>query len=255
MFVCTRIGDLDRFGNVGSSRSTFSMELDGFVDRTLVVIFRDLKSFTGLVNAAISTNQPLGDAEFENSICCFQYRLLQLQGTLNHDILSECLRLAMLAFLTTACRIVGHRPQYPYVASRFRHCCCAIDTKILMLQIPRDLSLWLLTVGVMSVWDVDEPWLRKRWQVDVSADLEWPEARRRLQEILWIDAMHDRPGTNSFEAMQDVEVDEHVLSDQFNVQNVKHDWEVWRSSWHVDTPDRQFQGLLQRHSLQLLNRT
>jgi hypothetical protein len=176
--------------------------VDGLVDRRLVVIFRDLQYFAGLMNAATGSNRRLRDTEFQNFTCSIQYRLLQLQSTLD-DILGECLRLAMLAFLTTTFQIPGTKVRYQYLASRFRECCRAVEAATPQLQ---DLMLWLLMVGTISVYGVDEPWLRERWQADVPG-LVWPEARRRLQEIMWIDAIHDEPERYAFEAMSHREVD------------------------------------------------
>jgi hypothetical protein len=176
--------------------------VDGLVDGRLVVIFRDLRYFAGLMNAATGSNRRLRDTEFQNFICSIQYRLLQLQSTLD-GTLGECLRLAMLAFLTTTFQIPGTKVQYPYLASRFRECYCVVEAATSQLQ---NLVLWLLTVAAISVYGVDEPWLRERWQVDVPS-LVWPEARRRLQEIMWIDAIHDEPGRYAFGVMGHHEVD------------------------------------------------
>lgn len=70
----------------------------------------------------------------------------------------------------------------------------------------QNLVLWLLTVTAIFVYGVDEPWLRERWQVGVPS-LVWPEARRRLQEIMWIDAIHDEAGRYAFVVMSHHDVD------------------------------------------------
>ena len=186
-------------GGHGPSRHVQSV--DSLGDRRLVVIFRDLQYFAGLMNAATGSNRRLRDTEFQNFTCSIQYRLLQLQGTLD-DILGECFRLAMLAFLTTTFQIPGKKVRYPYLASRFRECCRTVEAATPQLQ---DLMLWLLMVGAISVYSVDEPWLRERWQAEVLG-LVWPEARRLLQEIMWIDAIHDKPGRYAFEVMSHREV-------------------------------------------------
>lgn len=60
-------------------------------------------------------------------------------------------------------------------------------------------------MGAISAYGVDEPWLRERWQADVPG-LVWPKAPRLLQEIMWIDVIHDEPGRYAFEAMSHREV-------------------------------------------------
>jgi hypothetical protein len=80
--------------------------VDGLVGGRLAIIFRDFQYFAGLMNAATGCSQRLQDTEFQNFICSIQYWQQQLQSTLD-DILGECLRLAMLAFLTTAFRSPG----------------------------------------------------------------------------------------------------------------------------------------------------
>ena len=187
--------------NSGHSPPRRLQFVDSLRDRRLVVIFRDLQSFAGLINAATSSNRRLRDTDFQRFTCSIRYRLLQLQGMLD-DTFSECFRLGMLAFLTTTFPIPGQKIRYPYLTSRFHQCCAAVEAATPHLQ---DLMLWLLTVGAISVYSVDEPWLRERWQVDVP-DLIWPEARRRLQEIVWIDVIHDKPGRYVFEAMSQQEV-------------------------------------------------
>jgi hypothetical protein len=177
----------------------------GLVDPRLLVVFRDLQYFAGLMNAAAGSNRRLRlrDTEFQNIICSTQYRLLRLQGTLD-NIISECLRLAMLAFLTTTFQVPGMKFRHPYLARRFRECCRAVEAATPQL---RDLMLWLLTIGAISVYDVvDEPWLHERWKIDVP-DVEWPEARRRMKEIMWIDIIHDEPAKYIFKMMSRRDLD------------------------------------------------
>jgi len=148
------------------------------------------------MNAAASSNRLLRDSEYENFASSIQYRLLRLQGELDDD-LNECLRLAMLAFLTITFPLPGRPARYPYLASRFRECCCAVEAKTPFL---RDLMLWFLIVGAISVYGVDEPWLYQHWQAVVPV-MQWHEARRRLQGIMWIDAIHDETGKQAFKAL------------------------------------------------------
>ena len=135
------------------------------------------------------------DSEFSNIICSIQYRLLQLQDRLE-NVLDETIRLATLAILTTTTRVPG-KDRFPHLTRRLRECICAIEPATPQLQ---ELVLWILTVGTFSVFEIDDSWLRERWRAHVP-QLTWPEARRRLREILWIEAIHDEPGRRVFEAM------------------------------------------------------
>ena len=177
----------------GRSPSSGLRFLDDLEDHRLVVIFRDLQYFVMLLNTALVSKRRMRDTEFQNFICAIQYRLLQLQGTLD-DIIGECFRLGMLAFLTTTFQIPGKKVRYPYLTSRFRECCTAMEADTPQLQ---ELKLWLLMVGSISVFSADEQWLRERW----PPGWVWSKARQRLQEILWINAIHHEPGRHAFEAM------------------------------------------------------
>lgn len=169
--------------------------IDCVQDRRLIIIFRDFQFFVGLMNTAASSNR-LRDTDFQNFTFSIQYRLLQLQGVLD-NVLDECLRLTMLAFLTIMFPLPGRPARYPYLASRFRECCCSVDAATPALQ---DLMLWFLIVGAISIYGVDVPWLRERWQTVVPR-MAWREARQRLQDIMWIDTIHDKTGRQAFEAM------------------------------------------------------
>jgi hypothetical protein len=110
------------------------------------------------MNAATGSNRRLRDTGFRNFICSIRHRLLRLQSTLD-GILGGCLRLAMLVFLATTFPVSGTKVRYPYLASRFRECCRAVEAATPQLQ---DLMLWLLTVGATSIYGVDEPSTGKR---------------------------------------------------------------------------------------------
>ncbi|KAH8678172.1 hypothetical protein BX600DRAFT_146448 [Xylariales sp. PMI_506] len=165
----------------------------GIKDLRLASVFKDLQYYTRILNEARVPGLRRSDVEYQAVISSVQHRLLQLQGTLN-DIHSECVRLALLALLTTTFQLHGRRMRYPYLADRFRECYCALEASTPEL---RGMMLWLLVVGTMSVYSSDEPWLRERRVADVP-ELSWDEARRRLKGIIWIDAIHDVPGRQAY---------------------------------------------------------
>jgi hypothetical protein len=169
----------------------------GLQDPRLTIVFFDMQHYACLLNGATANKQRHRVAEFQDVVCSVQYRLMQLQGALD-DIIAECLRLAMLAFVTTMFQLPYRRMPYPYLADRLRECCRAIESDTPQM---RDLMLWLLIVGGISVFDVDdEPWMSERLRVDLPS-VAWPEARARLKQVMWMDALHDKIGKDVFEAL------------------------------------------------------
>ena len=158
-------------------------------DDRLVAVFRDLQHFCRLMNAASLCADRLHDTEFQEIVVSVQYRLLSLQGETRTN-LSECLRLSMLAFLATPFQVPETRSPYPHLAHRLRHSLIAIEADPAVQY----LMLWMLVMGAASIYRGDEPWFVEKWKMSVPQALSWREARKRLQEVLWINALHDRPG-------------------------------------------------------------
>ncbi|KAH8647213.1 hypothetical protein BX600DRAFT_443425 [Xylariales sp. PMI_506] len=122
---------------------------------TLLQTFEDLRQFTTMLNGANVDSLQLQGAEFQQQVFSIQYRLLQLQEALG-DIPSECLRLGMLAFFTTAFHLPESQVRYPHISKHFRISCRALGDSTLVSQ---DLVLWLLVVGAISLFGVSESWL------------------------------------------------------------------------------------------------
>ncbi|KAI1842911.1 hypothetical protein JX266_010929 [Neoarthrinium moseri] len=181
---------------VSNGAPEYSPTAVGIRDQRLANVFQDLQYYSRVMNEASMTKHKRREAEFQSVICSIQYRLIQLQGAME-NILDECLRLAMLAFLSTTFQVSGKSFQYPYLAKRFCECCLAIEAA---RQPARDLMLWLLTVGAIALYGTNELWLQQRWIDDVP-EIDWGEARRRLKNVIWLDAFHDKPGQRVFETM------------------------------------------------------
>lgn len=168
-------------------------------DQRIITIYHDLRYYTDILNQAHATKRKRTAAEFQKVICSIQYRLIQLQGSVE-DILSECVRLAMLAVITTTFQVSGSRLQYPYLAKRLKERCFALEISTTESQ---DFMLWVLIIGVIALYGTEEEWLRRRWQGVVSVTT-WPEARSRLKQIMWINAIHERPGNRAFQILNGV---------------------------------------------------
>ncbi|CAG9953625.1 unnamed protein product [Clonostachys rosea f. rosea IK726] len=165
------------------------------VDSRLDTVFRDLQYFSALLNTAVVRKQTISDKQFHEIVCSIQRRLMRLQDTLP-DLLGECFRLGMLAFLATLFQVPRTPCSYPYLETRLKEAYQSIETT----PDRRDLLLWLLMVGAMTVHKPEDRWLRDRWLSDVSPST-WPEVRGRLQDIVWINALHDRPGREVFDVL------------------------------------------------------
>ena len=188
-------------------------------NQQLVTIFKDLQRLCNILNAGTIDQQTLPAMEFQDRICSIQYRLLGLQGNLESTI-SEALRLGMLALLATTIQVPGAGLRYPYLSRRFQKCCGAIETSEPHL---RNLMLWFLTVGAISLFGAAEPWLRERWRAEVPSQTTWEEARLRLKGMMWIDTIHDEPGQSAFERLS---VEEAASTNRDNAAT-----KVWASGW------------------------
>ncbi|KAH8667036.1 hypothetical protein BX600DRAFT_436407 [Xylariales sp. PMI_506] len=166
--------------------------------QNIACLFRDLQSFSKDLNALKENDQKLPQARFQQQVCRLQYRLLHLQGKLE-SILDECLRLAMLAYLTTTFQIPFNEVRYPHLAKQLRTCYSAIEVADNRLQ---HLALWLLTIGAISLYGLQDPWLRERWRIDIPQRLNWDEAKETLHTYPWIDSIHGSLAESAFHVLQ-----------------------------------------------------
>ncbi|KAL4967008.1 uncharacterized protein BDV14DRAFT_170454 [Aspergillus stella-maris] len=111
-------------------------------------MFKEMQHYSTLINSAHVTRQRRTIEEYHSVVCSFQYRLLQLQGSLS-DGLSECLRLAMLAFLITTFQFPGTRAQYPYLANCLKRACCEVMRNDRACH-TTDIMGWVIIVG--AIW-------------------------------------------------------------------------------------------------------
>ncbi|EQB53628.1 hypothetical protein CGLO_06632 [Colletotrichum gloeosporioides Cg-14] len=168
--------------------------IEVFADARLAVVFRDLRHLVCLVNNRLANNSRLDGLIFQDCLESVQARLVHLQGGLE-DASDECLRLGMLAFLSTTLQIPGGKFPYAYLAARFRMAC---QNFIIRTPVHEQLLFWMLIVGSISVFEPDEPCLRSIWFTLAYPKLSWHEARFTLQTIMWIDSMHGTMGQSAF---------------------------------------------------------
>ncbi len=169
------------------------VSVDSLVEPRLATCFRDLQHFTAAINAATPANR-IPSTIFQETVCSIQNRLMALKYA-SSDFLAECLRLGMLAFLTTTYQLPGNAVRYPYLAEQFRMCYLAVEAKPEL----RDLIRWLLMIGAISVYGLDEPWLRDRWRTDMpERPGEWEVAKAQLRRVMWMDGLHDHSGKHAY---------------------------------------------------------
>ncbi|CAI0645160.1 unnamed protein product [Colletotrichum noveboracense] len=168
--------------------------IEVFADIRLAIVFRDLRHLVCLVNNHLANNSRVDGLLFQDCLGSVQARLVHLQGDLE-DASDECLRLGMLAFLSTTLQIPGGKFPYAYLAAKFRMAC---KNFIIRTPVHEKLLFWMLIVGSISVFEPDELSLRSVWFTLAYPKLSWHEARSTLQTIMWIDSMHGTMGQSAF---------------------------------------------------------
>ncbi|KAH8664709.1 hypothetical protein BX600DRAFT_464892 [Xylariales sp. PMI_506] len=155
-------------------------------DPRVASIFEFLQYLGRSTDATVSGAQIITESDLHRGITAVQYRLLELQGDLP-DIISECLRMAMLAFLTTTFQLMGMRIRYGYAAERLRELCLGVESSTPQM---RELMLWVLMIGTVAFFDHEEPWIREKWRLDIfpiTKELQWDQTRRLLERYIWVD--------------------------------------------------------------------
>jgi hypothetical protein len=170
-------------------------------NQELIAVFKDLQELANVINAGTASRKLPPAIDVQNRICAAQYRLLELQGKFD-DSVTEGLILGLLAFLATLFQVPGTKLGYPYLVKRFRDVCSTMEASEPHL---RDLVLWLLMMGAISLFGATEPWLRQRWQLEAPPQLTWDELRQRLKDVLWIQLIHDQPGQHAFNILNVME--------------------------------------------------
>lgn len=170
------------------------------LDPLIWPVFYDVQVFASALNDKSATKPHQSEVDFQTEIFSLHYRLIQLEGSLQ-GLTSECIRLAMLALLTTTLQLPGTRTAYPRLADQLRHCCQAIDVS--HDDKMQRLIEWVLLVGAVSVFDVEveRSWMQETWLVDVSSVATWEGKRKDIKKYIWIDGLHDNAGKKAFKAL------------------------------------------------------
>ncbi|CAM1500427.1 Fc.00g095890.m01.CDS01 [Cosmosporella sp. VM-42] len=163
-------------------------------------VFSDLRDFSRMANTLIPrSHQKLQPELFQEMTLSFQYRLLLLDYSVDEDPVKEAIRLGLLAYETTIfLQIPGVKLDSPLFGDRLR---AAIESVIVSSPGVAELKLWLLFVGAIIVFDFKEPWLLESIR-ELTREQTWEVVRQRMKAVMWIDIVHDGPGQQAFEAVQ-----------------------------------------------------
>ena len=177
-------------------------ELDAFIstwDPRLQNVFVDLRSFSRMADALIIARQKLQPELFQEIMLSSQYRLLFMENCLNGDPLQESIRLGLLAYESTVfLQAPGLRLESVIFAQQLRE---AIENFVVVSSETADLKLWLLFIGTIITFDVEESWLCQAIQ-DITLGQDWTVIRQRLKRVMWIEAIHDSLGRRVYNNLQ-----------------------------------------------------
>ncbi|PSN65089.1 hypothetical protein BS50DRAFT_622392 [Corynespora cassiicola Philippines] len=170
-----------------------SMSIDIATWPKLAGIYKDLQCLANLINDNEEQGTKMDAHLFQNAVHSLQSRLLALQGELGSGI-AECLRLGMLAALTTTFRLPTRKMPHAHLASQLR-----IILKSTRATTPgmRIMLTWVFFMSVIAVFDVTEPWISQSWHTLVG-EKSWDTMRSILKRLVWIRCIHDEPGQKIF---------------------------------------------------------
>jgi hypothetical protein len=176
---------------------------------------QDLQEFSQLANMLFQSGEKVQSRASHKLLESVQYRLLHLHYGQGHK-LAEVLRLTLLAYMTTLfSRFPGTNMRYSFLADRLR---TLLRSFYPASPEERHVYAWSLVVVAMTVFNHSrEAWLEEAFLALIRPSLgsTWAEARQRLKEFLWIDALHDKTGVEAIRR---------------NMQG--NEFEVFCSDWH-----------------------
>ena len=153
-------------------------------------------------NLAYQTTRKLSPDTYSEMMISILYRLLSL--SFEEDSPQEAIRTGLLTFSSTIflTRLYMKQP-YPLLFNLFG----SALSKLCQpgnFNMPRPIMLWLMIL--YNVVAYEQP-SSSEWQsiwfskaIFLTGISVWPEARRLLKSIMWVDFVHDVPGQKAFEA-------------------------------------------------------
>ncbi|KAK7225372.1 hypothetical protein V2G26_013375 [Clonostachys chloroleuca] len=177
----------------------YERSISHLVDLRITTVFQRLQKFAFDLNNFTSGGKAVSEEDVYRHLISAQYDLFEVDNQCE-GILDECVRMVLLAMLASVFQVHNDlKVQYDFAAIRLQGLCLQVD-----LSNPdvRELMVWVLMMGALSVFNCDDAWLRDKWRAvleDVSPS--WSEVRRRLESYIWINQCHDGSGWFKFERL------------------------------------------------------
>ncbi|OLN81321.1 hypothetical protein CCHL11_08585 [Colletotrichum chlorophyti] len=173
------------------------------MDPRMGSVFQDLQDFSRLTKLLFRTERKIDPCLFQDLMTSIQYRIMHLELPAENG-LAEGFRLGMIGYLTTLFLLIsGKRLRFDFFNSKFRSTCRHLETAEPPGASSGLIQAWILVIGAISIFDPeDDVWLMPKL-ADIRGSLgnTWPEAKRRLEEVMWIEAIHDLAGIKVFEKL------------------------------------------------------
>ncbi|KAF9878164.1 hypothetical protein CkaCkLH20_04202 [Colletotrichum karsti] len=170
------------------------------LDLRLSNIFQDTQDFSRMVNYLFRMKKMDPD-KFQALMTSVQYRLIYLKLDDDADIMAEAFRLAMLGFIASLfLHVLGLKMNFIWMTNRFRETLNKVDMSQLSTPAAKTVFAWTLVMGSMTVFsEADDSWLLpKLASVQGSLGQTWPEAKKNLDKVMWINVAHDLKGVQVF---------------------------------------------------------
>lgn len=155
--------------------------------------------FCSVINYATKRGRRLPKEVLLTTMGSVMYRVVRVKNELNP--VDETIRLGLLAFSSHVFLRVRNIPSpHTYLPNIYRDRLLSLPPG----QIPLLSLVWLLMVGSISLFTpADDHWLLSWLRVCLTA-LEvnnWDELQDKLKGLLWINALHDKPGKFIFDTV------------------------------------------------------
>jgi hypothetical protein len=172
-------------------------------DPSVACIYHDLRCISELLNQSSHRSTPpekLDGAIFRGWMYSIQNRLLVLADSIFDNTIDELLVVGMLLFLSTAFRLPEKRnTPHAYAIDRLQR--LFTDARP-SNPAKAGMYTWCIMIGAISVLDVNETWVRGAWRkIGGDAVKTWETTKSRLQDVLWIECLHDLRGEKAFQML------------------------------------------------------
>ena len=163
----------------------------------LITLLHDVQYFAHLMAQHKHTEFRLNARMFNDSLNSIQSRLFALEDE-PLDVMEECLRLSLLALLSTTLQLPSRKTSASHFKLRFQRQCLQLWKSGSTME---HIIFWILMVGLVSVFEEDELWLVNIWQNLSLSRLPWDEAKLELKNYIWVECLHDELGRKGFTAL------------------------------------------------------